>query len=111
MTSHTTVAGTAISRECSIIKAAPSHCHLPAGRSAAGPAARDSWERPSSNTKHYHGSIGTCYGPVSCSVLLGRASETSERMAYTASNPAPIAAMINDGGAIATAAHQAKRRA
>jgi hypothetical protein len=44
---------------------------LTAGRSAAGPAARDGSQRPSSSAKHYHGSIGTRYGPVSCSALLG----------------------------------------
>jgi len=45
-------------------------CHLTAGRSAAGPAARDRSERPSSNAKHYHGTIGKCDGPVSCSALI-----------------------------------------
>ena len=44
---------------------------LTAGRSGAGSAARDGSERPSFNAKHYHGSIGTRYGPVSCSDLLG----------------------------------------
>ena len=45
---------------------------LTAGRSAAGPAARDRSERPSSDAEHYHGAIEPCYGPLSCSTLLGR---------------------------------------
>ena len=36
-----------------------------AGRSAAGPAARDGSEYPSANAKHYHGSIGMRYRPAS----------------------------------------------
>jgi hypothetical protein len=45
---------------------------LTAGRSAVGPATRGCSKRPTSSAKHYHGSIGTRYDPVSCSALLGR---------------------------------------
>ena len=47
-----------------------------ARRSATGPAARDGLKRPSSDARHYHGSLGARYGPVSCSALLGGAPST-----------------------------------
>ena len=50
-------------------------CHLKrpltARRSAAKPAARDRSERPRFDAKHYHGSTGARYGPVSSSALEG----------------------------------------
>ena len=39
-----------------------------------GPPPGLSSERPSFNARHYHGTIGMCDGPVSCSALLGGTS-------------------------------------
>ena len=53
---------------CGLAKGFPDR--FTAGCPAAAPAARDGWERPGSNARHYHGSIGARYGPGGCSTFL-----------------------------------------